>query len=729
MTAPTDITFNAGTKITSAWLNGVNDHVNNQETSAHSALNLSYGSQTIESALNERLPEIGTYVLLRAYTGPVTAFMVRGVANIFDGGFGVFRVDSSDTTSTDNDGTVLVDASERRWKRDYTGEISARWFGAKGDGVTDDTTAIKAAGAAALAAPILTVGNTWTSRAYAPMIKLPRGTYMVKGDRIFGSQLADGDVTAGERLRYEIDGCGSVIVWDIESATDRLFNFDYLLESPRIRNLTIFVINSTKTISIGGDVFHYNSFTSGGTSYAGPSGGLYESVFVNLGSYDGFGTRPAHVFKSMGTNMSDQTLVLKCGFNYFQKLFYCENSQSVNWTFSACGIYGGGGANAVYFDFTEMDDNFNVENCSFSINSGETLLKNRSELSGGVYTQTGNFNFNFSNNRIELYGSAGTEWNLCDINYGRFNFRNTNLRLGGSAGNVKTVVSAYGAANLNFDGIAFNPVKFRFPVLTSEATTGTANAFGALLRNCQIQSTATEYFFWDGTTEYALKDALIGSAGFARHVRFESLTYLNQNGIHDFDLALPLNGVAAPPRLTRSRAFSTYGVAIGNTYRLPPYQQIKRITISMLGAITSTVNAFRIYFGDISLGNYVDVANHRPETYVKQNFTIFEGTAAVFNADLTKQSITVFALQGTTETSGVGSQITVEYEPLDCKALGITTNADTIKVNRNVRAMVGTTAIRPTVDRYTGQQYWDTTLAKPIWWNGANWVDATGATV
>lgn len=28
-----------------------------------------------------------------------------------------------------------------------------------------------------------------------------------------------------------------------------------------------------------------------------------------------------------------------------------------------------------------------------------------------------------------------------------------------------------------------------------------------------------------------------------------------------------------------------------------------------------------------------------------------------------------------------------------------------------------------------GFQYYDTTLNKPIWWNGTNWVDATGATV
>ena len=30
---------------------------------------------------------------------------------------------------------------------------------------------------------------------------------------------------------------------------------------------------------------------------------------------------------------------------------------------------------------------------------------------------------------------------------------------------------------------------------------------------------------------------------------------------------------------------------------------------------------------------------------------------------------------------------------------------------------------------FVGYQYFDTTLSKPIWWNGTAWVDATGATV
>jgi len=38
----------------------------------------------------------------------------------------------------------------------------------------------------------------------------------------------------------------------------------------------------------------------------------------------------------------------------------------------------------------------------------------------------------------------------------------------------------------------------------------------------------------------------------------------------------------------------------------------------------------------------------------------------------------------------------------------------------------GTTAQRSATRLYVGRQYFDTTLGKPIWWDGTEWVDATG---
>jgi hypothetical protein len=39
----------------------------------------------------------------------------------------------------------------------------------------------------------------------------------------------------------------------------------------------------------------------------------------------------------------------------------------------------------------------------------------------------------------------------------------------------------------------------------------------------------------------------------------------------------------------------------------------------------------------------------------------------------------------------------------------------------------GTALERPAVNLHIGQMYFDTTAGVPIWWDGTNWVDASGA--
>lgn len=59
--------------------------------------------------------------------------------------------------------------------------------------------------------------------------------------------------------------------------------------------------------------------------------------------------------------------------------------------------------------------------------------------------------------------------------------------------------------------------------------------------------------------------------------------------------------------------------------------------------------------------------------------------------------------------------------------LALITKADVKAKLVQIENNAYTTAARPTVT-VAGTCIFDTTLGKPIWWNGSGWVDATGTT-
>lgn len=71
---------------------------------------------------------------------------MQGFTSIGDGGEGEFVWDAS-STATDDGGTIIqpVAGGTGRWKRVIEGPYKCDWFGAKGDGATNDTVAIQAA--------------------------------------------------------------------------------------------------------------------------------------------------------------------------------------------------------------------------------------------------------------------------------------------------------------------------------------------------------------------------------------------------------------------------------------------------------------------------------------------------------------------------------------------------------------------------------------------------------
>lgn len=82
---------------------------------------------------------------LRNKNQPSQYCFVTGYWASGDGGGGMYYLDAADVSSSDNGGTIIVANDGARWKLVTGAALDVAQFGAKGDGVADDTAAIQAA--------------------------------------------------------------------------------------------------------------------------------------------------------------------------------------------------------------------------------------------------------------------------------------------------------------------------------------------------------------------------------------------------------------------------------------------------------------------------------------------------------------------------------------------------------------------------------------------------------
>lgn len=99
------------------------------------------------SLIGRNMPILTKMSDLLAYSKTSTAKQVylSGYYTHGDVNIGVYSLDESDTTSASNGGTVVVANDGGRWKLSYNGVLNVKWFGAKGDGVQDDSPFIQKA--------------------------------------------------------------------------------------------------------------------------------------------------------------------------------------------------------------------------------------------------------------------------------------------------------------------------------------------------------------------------------------------------------------------------------------------------------------------------------------------------------------------------------------------------------------------------------------------------------
>lgn len=119
-----------------------------------------------------------SYDDIRNYTGPRTILRCYGRANIFDNASGEFYLDANDTTSADNDCTVLVGVDGKRWKRKYgvLDGVLVDWAGADPTGATPSDAAFSKAVSAGLGIRIN--GNYVVN---SPIVFTSGNGYFIKG--------------------------------------------------------------------------------------------------------------------------------------------------------------------------------------------------------------------------------------------------------------------------------------------------------------------------------------------------------------------------------------------------------------------------------------------------------------------------------------------------------------------------------------------------------------------
>lgn len=145
-----------------------------------------------------------------------------------DRGGGLFYWDNG-AVASDNGGTVIRSSRSGggRWKRIFDGWINARWFGARGDGVNDDTVAFVNALSA-----VPTTGGTL----YAPYGRYPIGTVLSVGTH---------------PIRITGDGRGSELI--VSTGANPLIQRSGHSDSPlRVDNLGFSFNGGNNAISIDG---------------------------------------------------------------------------------------------------------------------------------------------------------------------------------------------------------------------------------------------------------------------------------------------------------------------------------------------------------------------------------------------------------------------------------------------------------------------------------------------
>ena len=194
--------------------------------------------EAVQDIINDAslMHPVDTIADLRNETGKYKYVYVTGYHTKDDGAFGsnIFVWDEN-STETDNGGTIIkcTTVTTGRYRLKYSGDVNVKWFGAKGDGVKDDTSAIQAA---------LTFVGVSGGRVY-----FPRGTYIIAGG---------GTTYVFELIDYNNisicgDGAGNTVIKVADNGDRGIFSYANC-NSIELADLTLDANASNGVTGLGG---------------------------------------------------------------------------------------------------------------------------------------------------------------------------------------------------------------------------------------------------------------------------------------------------------------------------------------------------------------------------------------------------------------------------------------------------------------------------------------------
>lgn len=202
-----------------------------------SAVTVDVGDLVVDADLLLINKAVTSVAALRTVSKLLNSYIATlGYYAVGDGGSGNYRYDSTDITSVDNGGTVIVGDDGGRWKLVQRGPVSAKQFGVKADvfdvgTYTANNTALQAA-------------RDWVAaNATRNALVFPSGVYAYSISPNWAIQNAS--VTSEGEVRFRYFGTGNAVIIDLgPTLSTFLFNVTmgpFLVEAPSTAQNGVYV--------------------------------------------------------------------------------------------------------------------------------------------------------------------------------------------------------------------------------------------------------------------------------------------------------------------------------------------------------------------------------------------------------------------------------------------------------------------------------------------------------